>query len=99
MHITFLTRKSALTYRRGLRQRVVSLTLDCNGVFAIRAYGRSSCLSCLPRHKISDSGNRTGKTEPSTRFIGLVPGYPGTRHGPSVDLYGGMRMGILGEGC
>ena len=38
MHITFLTRKSALICRRGLRQRVASLTLDCNGVFAIRAY-------------------------------------------------------------
>ena len=38
MHITFLTRKSALIYRRGLRQRLASLTLDCNGVFAIRAY-------------------------------------------------------------
>ena len=38
MRITFLTRKSALIYRRGLRQRVASLTLDCNGVFAIRAY-------------------------------------------------------------
>ena len=34
MHITFLTRKSALIYS----QRVASLTLDCNGVFAIRAY-------------------------------------------------------------
>ena len=45
MHITFLTRKSALIYRRGLRQRVASLTLDCNGVFAIRAYGvRHVCL-------------------------------------------------------
>ena len=40
MHIAFLTRKSALIYRRGLRQRVASLTLDCNGVFAIRAYRR-----------------------------------------------------------
>ena len=39
MHITFLTRKSALIYRRGLRQRVASLTLNCNGVLAIRAYG------------------------------------------------------------
>ena len=38
MQITFLTRKSALIYRRGLRQRVASLTLNCNGVFAIRAY-------------------------------------------------------------
>ena len=38
MRITFLTRKSALIYRRGLRQRVASLTLDCNGVFAIKAY-------------------------------------------------------------
>ena len=45
MHITFLMRKSALIYRRGLRQRVTSLTFDCNGVFAIRAYG-----SLLPRH-------------------------------------------------
>ena len=37
MQVTFLTRKSALIYRRGLRQRVGSLTLDCNGVFAIKA--------------------------------------------------------------
>ena len=37
MQITFLARKSALIYRRGLRQRVASLTLDFNGVFAIRA--------------------------------------------------------------
>ena len=35
MQITFLARKSALIYRRGLRQRVASLTIDCNGVFAI----------------------------------------------------------------
>ena len=40
MQITFLARKSALIYRRGLRQRVASLTIDCNGVFAIRAYGQ-----------------------------------------------------------
>ena len=38
MHITFLTRKSALIYRLGLRQRVASLTLNCNGDFAKRAY-------------------------------------------------------------
>ena len=38
MEITFLTRKSALIYRRGLRQRVASLTLNCNGDLAIRAY-------------------------------------------------------------
>ena len=31
--------KSALIYRRGLRQRVASLTLNCNGDFALRAYG------------------------------------------------------------
>ena len=44
MQITFLARKSALIYRRGLRQRVASLTIDCNGVYAIRAYGkRASC--------------------------------------------------------
>ena len=40
MHVTFLTRISALIYRRGLHQRVASLTLDCNGVFAIRAYDK-----------------------------------------------------------
>ena len=39
MQIAFLTRKAALIYRRGLRQRVASLTLNCNGDFAIRAYG------------------------------------------------------------
>ena len=38
MQITFLKRKSSLIYRRGLRQRVASLTLNCNGDFAIRAY-------------------------------------------------------------
>ena len=38
MQMTSLTRKSALIYRRGLRQRVASLTLNCNGDFAIRAY-------------------------------------------------------------
>ena len=42
MQITFLARKSALIYRRGLRQRVTSLTIDCNGVFAIRAYASQS---------------------------------------------------------
>ena len=35
---SFLMRKSALIYWRGLRQRVASLTLDCNDVFAIKAY-------------------------------------------------------------
>ena len=38
MQITFLPRKSALIYRRDLRQRVASLTLNYNGVMAIRAY-------------------------------------------------------------
>ena len=33
MRITFLTRKSALIYIRGLRQRFASLTLNCNGDF------------------------------------------------------------------
>ena len=46
MQITFLARKSALIYRRGLRQRVASLTIDCNGVFAIRAYA-DSCWTFL----------------------------------------------------
>ena len=44
MQITFLTRKSALIYRRDLRQRVASLTLNCNGVLAIRAYNYESKL-------------------------------------------------------
>ena len=38
MPITFLTRKSALVYTTVICQRVASLTLDCNGVFAIKAY-------------------------------------------------------------
>ena len=42
MQVPFLTRKSALIYRWGLRQRVASLTLDCNGVFAIKAYCSSN---------------------------------------------------------
>ena len=42
MQITFLTRKSALIYRR---QRVASLTLNCNGDFAIRAYDASWLLA------------------------------------------------------
>ena len=45
MQITFLARKSALIYRRGLRQRVASLTLNCNGDFAIRAYCLNSVLT------------------------------------------------------
>ena len=51
MQITFLTHKSALIYRRGLRQRVASLTLDCNGIFAIKAcasdFMRSSVVVCV----------------------------------------------------
>ena len=38
--ITFLTRKSALIY--SLHQRGASLTIDCNGVFAIKGYDVSS---------------------------------------------------------
>ena len=38
MQITFLARKSALIYRWGLRQRVASLTIDCNGVSAMNDY-------------------------------------------------------------
>ena len=47
MQVTFLTLKSALIYRRGLRQRVASLTLDCNGVFAIKAYDLFEMASSL----------------------------------------------------
>ena len=46
MQITVLARKSALINR--LRQRVASLTLDCNGVFAIKAY--------CPEHQIPYCG-------------------------------------------
>ena len=52
MQVTFLTRKSALIYRRGLRQRVASLTLNCSGDFAIRAY------IDLMKHKRFDCHNR-----------------------------------------
>ena len=59
MQITFLTRKSALIYRRDLRQRVASLTLNCNGVLAIRAYIKKTTFtftspvisSTLPRRR------------------------------------------------
>ena len=50
MQITFLTRKSALIYRRGLRQRVASLTLNCNGDFAIRAYTQDDTRCCSLHH-------------------------------------------------
>ena len=33
-------RKSAFIYMTVIRQRVASLTLDCNGVFAIKAYSQ-----------------------------------------------------------
>ena len=33
-------RKSALIYMTVIRQRVASLILDCNGVFAIKAYSQ-----------------------------------------------------------
>ena len=52
MQITFLTRKSALIYRRGLRQRVASLTLNCNGDFAIRAYS-ITLTSISPRNVVT----------------------------------------------
>ena len=48
MQITFLTRKSALIYRRGLRQRVASLTINGNGESAIRAYGAGGQSSEFP---------------------------------------------------
>ena len=57
MQITFLARKSALIYRRGLRQRVASLTIDCNGVFAIRAY---YCVS----HSLSQYHSFTKSSRP-----------------------------------
>ena len=53
MQITFLARKSALIYRRGLRQRVASLTIDCNGVFAIRVYGFPYHRSLTVHHAIN----------------------------------------------
>ena len=68
MHITFLTRKSALIYRRGLRQRVASLTLDLNGVFTIRAYG-------APRELPGDTtlfsavARCSGKFLPAVKFV------------------------------
>ena len=54
MQITFLTRKF-LNGERNLHCDVVhittkwvsTLTLDCNGVFAIRAYGSECCFPCL----------------------------------------------------
>ena len=58
MQITFLARKSALIYRRGLRQRVASLTIDCNGVFAIRAYSAvAQLVECRTRNRDSPGSN------------------------------------------
>ena len=57
MQITFLTRKSVLIYRRGLRQRVASLTLNCNGDFAIRAY--EYCSFNDARNEVEDTGCHT----------------------------------------
>ena len=57
MHVTFLTRISALIYRRGLRQRVASLTLDCNGVFAIRALYREIAFAIQKESGDSNGGN------------------------------------------
>ena len=45
MQVTFLARKFALIYS----QRVASLTLDCNGVFAIKAYARCYEVTNLAR--------------------------------------------------
>ena len=64
MQITFLTRKSALIYR--LRQRVASLTLICNGDFAIRAYGTSFDQSC---HQVNVACLRDG-----VAVLGLMGG-------------------------
>ena len=44
MQVTFLTRRFALICRR---QRVASLTLDCNGVFAINAYELHAVMSSI----------------------------------------------------
>ena len=76
MHVTFLTRISALIYRRGLRQRVASLTLDCNGVFAIRAYSQvliytaESTGASLARTKIHNlrNGNK-GEFDPGLTWL------------------------------
>ena len=74
MQITFLTRKSALIYGRDLRQRVASLTLNCNGVFAIRAYTVASSLSdrskCFTLH-IHKFGF-TGKHSAMQQLLGEV---------------------------
>ena len=67
MQITFLTRKSALIYRRGLRQRVASLTIDCNGVFAIRAYEFVVSLEG-GREGRGGGGGRGGEGRPLSHF-------------------------------
>ena len=93
MQITFLARKSALIYRRGLRQRVASLTIDCNGVFAIRAYG-------TPRRKTGARQQRATQRARHARaiFTTKLPS-PARRAGNSSRHYcrrtGGLRTQSL----
>ena len=88
MHITFLTRKSALIYRRGLRQRVASLTLDCNGVFAIRAYRRTG------QHPFGGGGANRFLPE----WIPTVGGGGSSRNFPGSIICGGKVVGDIFRG-
>ena len=69
MQITFLTRKSALSYRRDLRQRVASLTLNCNGVLAIRAY-RCARVVTYERCHWWGGGTQVSKKDAWERYAG-----------------------------
>ena len=51
MQIVFLMRKSALIYRRSLRQRVASLTLDGNGVFSIEAAWKLTIMTSVGSYR------------------------------------------------
>ena len=79
MQITYRTRKSTLIYRWGLRQRVASLTLYCNGIFVIKAYGQRSFAysapstwNSLPRQVHSSDSVSTLRSRTKTHLFHLV---------------------------
>ena len=82
MQITFLARKSALIYRR---QRVASLTIDCNGVFAIRAYRyespEGSCEIRDSKFAIRNSGYEIRDTASLANHVHAHYDVPRTKYG------------------
>ena len=91
MQITFLTRKSALIYRRGLRQRVASITLNCNGDFAIRAYS----LLAVQNVHIHRYCNSVLVTSLSTRMTLVISHFADTFSCYSLPLFSDVFFFLL----